>query len=114
MELMPAEIAAALPALYATEHEADPLCRAKLFTPDANYTLWATEFDPSQRLLFGYVRSGWDCELGYVSLDELESVRGPLGLPMERDLYFAPTRLSEVRKAAEVDAQSGWLFAVGY
>ena len=104
-ELMPAEIAAALPALYATEHEPDPLCHVKLFTPDANYTLWATEFDPNQRLLFGYVRNGSDGELGYVSLDELESVRGPFGLPLERDLYFTPTRLSEVQKAAGGDAR---------
>ena len=114
MELLPAEIAADLPALYATEHEADPVCHVKLFTPDAGYTLWATEYDPHERLFFGYVRNGFDGELGYVSLDELESVRGPLGLPMERDLYFTPMRLSQVRKAAEVDAPSGWLFAVGY
>jgi Protein of unknown function (DUF2958) len=31
-------------------------------------------------------------ELGYVSLRELAEVRGPLGLPLECDLYFAPTR----------------------
>ena len=31
-------------------------------------------------------------ELGYVSLRELAEVRGPLGLPLERDLHFAPTR----------------------
>ena len=99
MELLPAEIAADLPALYATEHDADPLCHVKLFTPDAGYTFYITEYDPSRRLLFGYVQNGPDGELGYVSLDELESVRGPLGLPIERDLYFTPTRLSQVRKA---------------
>jgi hypothetical protein len=27
-----------------------------------------------------------------VSLHELAAVRGPLGLPLERDLHFAPTR----------------------
>jgi hypothetical protein len=27
-------------------------------------------------------------ELGYVSLFELQSVRGKLGLPIERDLHF--------------------------
>lgn len=31
-------------------------------------------------------------ELGYVSLSELATVRGPLGLPLERDLYVTPTR----------------------
>ena len=30
-------------------------------------------------------------ELGYVSLKELESIRGGLGLPVERDLYYSGT-----------------------
>ena len=99
MQLLPTEVAADLPGLYATEHETDPLCHVKLFTPDAGYTFYVTEYDPSRRLLFGYTQNGPHGELGYVSLDELESVRGPLGLPIERDLYFTPTRLSQVRKA---------------
>lgn len=91
MELVPTEVAA------------DLLCRVKLFTPDVGYTLWATEYDQSQRLLFGCIRNGGDGELGFVSLDELESVRGPFGFPMERELYFAPMRLSDVRRAKEED-----------
>jgi hypothetical protein len=31
-------------------------------------------------------------ELGSVSLSELESVRGRLGLPIERDRHFSPTK----------------------
>jgi hypothetical protein len=30
--------------------------------------------------------------------DELEGVRGSLGLPVERDLYFQPTSLYELQK----------------
>ena len=48
-------------------------------------------------VFFGLV-SGLDVELGYFSLSELKSVRGKFGLPVERDLYFQPTRLSEVKK----------------
>ena len=29
-------------------------------------------------------------------LSELEEVRGPLGLPIERDLYFKPKMLEEI------------------
>ena len=29
-------------------------------------------------------------ELGYVSIEEISGVRGPLGLPVERDLHFDP------------------------
>lgn len=36
-------------------------------------------------------------ELGYFSLTELEAVRGPLGLPIERDLYFKPATLNELQ-----------------
>jgi len=35
-------------------------------------------------------------ELGYFSLKELEEIRGPLGLPIERDLDFEPKTLSEL------------------
>jgi hypothetical protein len=48
-------------------------------------------------LFFGLV-SGLDIELGYFSLSELKSVRGKFGLPVERDLHFQPTRLSEAKK----------------
>ena len=44
---------------------------------------------------YGYVR-GLEDELGYFSLLELESVHGPLGLSIERDLSFAPTLLSNI------------------
>ena len=67
----------------------------KYFTPDADWTWYATEYDPESRLFFGLV-DGFERELGYYSLDELEQLRGPLGLPVERDLYWKPTPLSEL------------------
>ena len=52
-------------------------------------------------LFFGYV-VGIEPELGYFSLRELETCKqgltGILALPVERDLYFEPCRLSEVKK----------------
>jgi hypothetical protein len=42
-------------------------------------------------LVFGHER-----EFGYFLLSELESVNGPLGLPIERDLYFQPKTLQEI------------------
>lgn len=63
---------------------------AKLFTPDAGCTWLLTELDPlDPDLAFGLCDLGMGCpELGYVSLSELASVRGGLGLPIERDLHF--------------------------
>jgi Protein of unknown function (DUF2958) len=44
----------------------------------------------SEDTFFGAV-SGFEFELGYFSLSELEQTTGPLGLHIERDLYFKPT-----------------------
>jgi hypothetical protein len=61
----------------------------KLFTPDAQCTWLLTELDPDGGLAFGLCDLGLgEPELGYVSLVELASVRGKLGLPVERDLHF--------------------------
>jgi hypothetical protein len=61
----------------------------KLFTPDAQCTWLLTELDPAGGLAFGLCDLGLGCpELGYVSLAELRTVRGKLGLPVERDLHF--------------------------
>jgi hypothetical protein len=61
----------------------------KLFTPDAQCTWLLTELDPDGGLAFGLGDLGLGCpELGYVSLAELSTVRGKLGLPVERDRHF--------------------------
>ena len=93
---IPEDTAEKLPKLYATEQEADPLAVLKFFTPDGSWTWFLTEYDPEQRLAFGLV-IGHERELGYFSLNELEELRGPMGLPVERDLHFQPKRLSLCR-----------------
>ena len=66
----------------------------KLFTLDGNATWLLTEIDdPEIDLAFGLCDLGLGSpELGYVILAELATTRGPLGLPVEQDLHFAPTR----------------------
>ena len=80
-----------LPALYSGEELGlMAIALVKFFTPDSNWTWYASEFD-GEDLFFGLV-SGFEVELGYFSLSELQSVKGPLGLPIERDhfrfIYF--------------------------
>jgi hypothetical protein len=76
----------------------DPLILAKYFNPTGAGTWYATEYDPSQRIFFGYVSifGDWNDEWGSFSLDELESYKGRFGLGIERDLYFDEKRASEV------------------
>jgi hypothetical protein len=40
-------------------------------------------------------------ELGYFLLSDIACARGGLGLPVERDLFFQPRPLSEVRARHE-------------
>lgn len=77
----------------AGEPDPDFVPVVKLFTPDANATWLLTELDPDEPdIAFGLCDLGLGFpELGRVSLAELASVRGKLGLPIERDRHFYPT-----------------------
>ena len=99
MRLMTDELRRTIPPLYATEHDEDPIVRVKFFLPDAGWTWYVTEFG-GEDVLFG-LTVGLEVELGYFSLRELESLRGPLGLHVERDLYFELKPLSKVMMAAD-------------
>ena len=68
----------------------------KFFTPDSNWTWYATEFD-GEDTFFGLV-CGHETALGYFSLRELQSVKGPLGLKIERDRYYDGRTIGDARK----------------
>ena len=76
--------------LAATGAEPDFAPVIKLFTPDAGCTWLLTELDPDDPdIAFGLCDLGMGSpELGSVSIAELEAVRGPLGLQVERDRHF--------------------------
>jgi len=97
MQLLTAELRSQLPPLYSQENNKDPTVVCKFFCPWSNWTWFATEGseDEGQFLFFGYV-IGFEEEWGYFALSELEAARGPLGLPIERDLYFRSGPFSEV------------------
>lgn len=94
MKLLTKELEAKLPPLYSQDGKGyEAIALAKFFTPDSNWTWYVTEYDPLERIFFGLV-DGFEMELGYFSLDELQSIKGSLGLSIERDIYFSPTKLS--------------------
>lgn len=110
MKLLTTEIRAKLIAngrlqepLRGTEQEIDFRPAVKLFNPSGAGTWLLTEIDPEdQDIAFGLCDLGMGCpEIGSVSLAELESVRGPFGLGIERDRHFeADKTLSEYARAA--------------
>ncbi|HEX2986701.1 MAG TPA: DUF2958 domain-containing protein [Chloroflexota bacterium] len=99
MRLLTKEIMRKLPALYATEDVPDGhrMALVKFFNPTSGGTWYVFEGvaqEDGDWLLFCYVVDlGFD-ELGYVSLRELEGVRLPSGLGIERDLHFRPVSLA--------------------
>ena len=97
MKLLTDELIKILPPLYSTENIKDPLIQCKFFTPDSSWSWYVLEFDKTNEIFFGYV-CGLENELGYFSLQELESVKGQLGLGIERDTSFKPTKLSVIKK----------------
>lgn len=69
--------------------EVDHYPVVKLFTPDAQATWLLSEFDPDEGFFFGLCDLGLGFpELGYVVLVELQELRGPCGMPVERDFSF--------------------------
>jgi hypothetical protein len=97
MELLTAEIEAQLlengrkqQPVRGTSDEIDFPPVVKLFTPDAACTWLLSEIDPEDPdIAFGLCDLGMGSpELGAVSLTELRALRGKLGLPVERDLWF--------------------------
>jgi len=71
----------------------------KLFDPTGNSTWYLSELDPNTNVAFGLCDMGYP-ELGYVSLDELSTLKVKMGLGIERDLYFTPKTFDDLQKVA--------------
>jgi len=120
MKLLPKALRASLPPLYSTESvpTEEKIIRVKFFTPDSSWTWYAVEGSPvnaagealtgpcapsdadvttqaADFLFFGLV-DGLEREWGYFSLRELTTLRGLMGLPVERDLHFGTPTVGEL------------------
>lgn len=98
-------------AVKGTNAELDFFPVVKPFTPDGACTWLLEELDPEDLdIAFDLCDLGMGYpELGSVNLKELEQARGRLGFPIERDLYFAPTKTisayaDEARKRGHICA----------
>ena len=95
MKLFTKEILKKLPALYSQEAHENPetemVFYVKLFTPDSNWTWFIAEYDPETEIAWGLVK-GHEQEFGSFSMKEIKELRGPFGLPVERDICFDPIK----------------------
>lgn len=99
MKLMTAEIRKKMPAFGVTDGT-PPLERqvvAKFFAPWTDWTWYAVEGEEDEyggTVFFGLVVGDF-IEWGYFSLRELESVEGPCGIRIERDMYGGEQTMGE-------------------
>ena len=109
-QLMTEKVAATIPALYANENVTDydaVLAHAKFFSPYSNCTWYVTEMDPATGTCFGLVE-GFERELGYFDLTELAETTVLGGVPaVERDLYWEPKTLGEIKRGSPGDSPNG-------
>jgi len=75
-----------LPNLYSTDSKKGDLPAVYIFVPGTNVTWVLWEYSPTENEAFGLCDLGFGFpEMGYVDIDEMESVKGPLDLPPEMD-----------------------------
>ena len=97
MKLLTKEIRKKFPLLDATDELGlEAVIQVKFFTPDSNWTWYAVAFDGND-IFYGLVY-GVEVEFGTFRLSELETLRGPYGLRVERDRFFKPILLKEIYK----------------
>ncbi len=100
-KLMTKDLGETIPALYANENVEDydtVVAPAKLFSPYSGWTWYITEWQAETGLCFGLVE-GFETELGYFDLTELAQATVLGDVPaVERDLYWQPQTLREIRR----------------
>ena len=106
-QLMTEKLADTIPALGANANVADCddiLAQAKLFSAFSDWTWYITEIDPETGQCFGLVE-GFEKELGYFDLTELAETTAFGGVPaVERDLYWQPMTLGEIKSGPPGDS----------
>ena len=95
MELITREIAEILPKIDDTKGQKKKKLLVRLYTPWVFQSWEIAEYDPKTRLCFGWV-CGLERDWKYFNLDELESIQGPYGLKVVRDINFKPIIFSKI------------------
>ena len=107
-QLMTKKLAETIPAIYANENVTDydtVLAHAKLFSPYSQWTWFITEMDAETGQCFGLVE-GLEREIGYFDLTELAETTVLGGVPaVERDLYWEPRTIGEIKREAQGDSR---------
>jgi len=96
MKLLNKEIIKRFKEIGSQDNEKDPIVVAKFYNPCGAGSWWATEYNPKDKIFFGYVSIFGDHndEWGSFSLEELEELKVGFGLQIERDEHCGEHRIS--------------------
>lgn len=85
------------PKIKSTGNFDDPIALVKLFNPSGGESWFITEADLENNEAFGlcYIH---EAELGYMDLEEMSTLKGPMGIGLELDMHWTPRPLSVCRK----------------
>jgi len=96
MKLLTKELLKKLPPIgHSIKTKEEPQAIVKWFTPDSNWTWYVAEYNPENGMCWGLV-DGFEKEFGYFTIDEIQKLKGPLKLPIERDMWFEKCNLNSL------------------
>ena len=96
MKLLTKELLKKLPPIgHSIETKEEPQAIVKWFTPDSNWTWYVAEYNHETGMCWGLV-DGFEKEFGYFTIDEIQKLKGPLKLPIERDKWFEKCNLNSL------------------
>jgi|SRR6185437_3669197 len=103
MELLPTELKVRLPPLLSQEAADEPVVFARYYLPGTLWSWYVIEGEDEEGdfRFFGFV-TGLADEFGHFNLSELQSLLGPGGETVQRDLGFIEGKLTDVVPAPDL------------
>lgn len=100
---LPLDIARKIPALWSQDGKGMEAMAHVRYFGGGSAVWYVTEYDPATGEAFGWADLFGDSgELGYLSMEELGTLRvPPLNLPIERDCHWSPRPLSQCAEVAK-------------
>lgn len=96
MELITTELLERFKTIGNQSETSNPIIVAKFFNPCGAGTWYISEYHPEDQTVFCYVTGLGYNEWGYTPLVELQDLKLPFGLGIERDTSFKETRFKNL------------------
>lgn len=81
---------------YSLGADSNQMIVAKFFNPIGSWSWYLMNIDPNDSDYAWGIVKGFEVEEGSFSISELENIKLPMGMHVERDLYFTPLPAKEL------------------